>query len=111
MPGVAESIHDKKCIRGYCALCTAHCATIATVENGRVTRLDADHDRGGGSRLGDRSQVRVDVRLQPRHVRRSAARLVDQRRGKVGTDFLSDRVRNESGNFLVLTHVRTCGLP
>jgi anaerobic selenocysteine-containing dehydrogenase len=35
-------------VRGYCALCTAHCATIATVENGRVTRLDADHDHPNG---------------------------------------------------------------
>lgn len=36
-------------VHGYCALCTAHCATIATVENGRVTRLDADaqHPNGG----------------------------------------------------------------
>jgi anaerobic selenocysteine-containing dehydrogenase len=40
---------DIKEVRGYCALCTAHCATVATVENGRVTRLDpdADHPSGG----------------------------------------------------------------
>ena len=35
-------------MRGYCALCTAHCATIATVEDGRVTRLDPDHDHPNG---------------------------------------------------------------
>ncbi len=35
-------------VRGYCALCTAHCATIATVENGRVTRLDPDPDHPNG---------------------------------------------------------------
>ncbi len=35
-------------VRGYCALCTAHCATIATVENGRVTRLDPDYDHPNG---------------------------------------------------------------
>ncbi len=29
-------------------LCTAHCATIATVEDGRVTRLDSDHDHPNG---------------------------------------------------------------
>jgi anaerobic selenocysteine-containing dehydrogenase len=36
-------------VRGYCALCTAHCATIATVEDGRVVRLEADsnHPNGG----------------------------------------------------------------
>ena len=38
----------KKFVRGYCALCTAHCATVATVENGRVTRLDPDHDHPNG---------------------------------------------------------------
>jgi anaerobic selenocysteine-containing dehydrogenase len=35
-------------VRGYCALCTAHCATIATVEYGRVTRLEPDHDHPNG---------------------------------------------------------------
>jgi anaerobic selenocysteine-containing dehydrogenase len=35
-------------VRGYCALCTAHCATIATVENDRVIRLDPDHDHPNG---------------------------------------------------------------
>ena len=35
-------------VRGYCALCTAHCATVATVENGRVVRLDPDHDHPNG---------------------------------------------------------------
>jgi len=35
-------------VRGYCALCTAHCATITAVENGRVTRLDSDPDHPNG---------------------------------------------------------------
>ena len=35
-------------VRGYCALCTAHCATVATVETGRVTRLDPDYDHPNG---------------------------------------------------------------
>ncbi|HTM08403.1 MAG TPA: molybdopterin-dependent oxidoreductase [Verrucomicrobiae bacterium] len=35
-------------IRGFCGLCTAHCATITTVENGRVTRLDPDPDHPHG---------------------------------------------------------------
>jgi anaerobic selenocysteine-containing dehydrogenase len=35
-------------VRGYCALCTAHCATITTVENGRVVRLDPDPDHPNG---------------------------------------------------------------
>jgi anaerobic selenocysteine-containing dehydrogenase len=39
---------DVKTVRGYCALCTAHCATVATVERGRVTRLDPDDDHPNG---------------------------------------------------------------
>jgi anaerobic selenocysteine-containing dehydrogenase len=45
MADPAQTPHN---VRGYCALCTAHCATIATVENGRVTRLDPDHDHPNG---------------------------------------------------------------
>src|SRR5262245_62830586 len=44
----AESVGELKEVRGYCALCTAHCATIATVEQGRVTRLDPDYDHPNG---------------------------------------------------------------
>jgi anaerobic selenocysteine-containing dehydrogenase len=40
--------NDVQKIAGYCALCTAHCATIATVKDGRVTRLDPDHDHPNG---------------------------------------------------------------
>ena len=42
----AKSSHT---VRGFCALCTAHCATIATVTDGKVVRLqaDADHPNGG----------------------------------------------------------------
>ena len=42
---VPDSIHT---VRGSCVLCTAHCATIATVENGRVISLDADDDHPNG---------------------------------------------------------------
>ena len=35
-------------VRGYCALCTAHCATIATVADRKVVRLDADFDHPNG---------------------------------------------------------------
>ena len=48
MSNAAEATKHIRKVRGYCALCTAHCATIATVENGRVTRLDPDHDHPNG---------------------------------------------------------------
>ena len=40
-----ESAHR---LRGFCALCTAHCATVATVKDGKVTRLEADPDHPNG---------------------------------------------------------------
>jgi anaerobic selenocysteine-containing dehydrogenase len=48
MISVAEKTNSTRRVRGYCALCTAHCATIAAVENGRVVALDADHDHPNG---------------------------------------------------------------
>ena len=39
---------ESRKVRGYCALCTAHCATIASVEQGRVVSLDADYDHPNG---------------------------------------------------------------
>jgi anaerobic selenocysteine-containing dehydrogenase len=48
MQEITEASKFTRTVRGYCALCTAHCATIATVENGRVTRLDPDYDHPNG---------------------------------------------------------------
>jgi anaerobic selenocysteine-containing dehydrogenase len=47
--GVPQPAESTYTVRGYCALCTAHCATITTVENGRVVKLDPDpdHPQGG----------------------------------------------------------------
>ncbi len=47
---MANDSHVEK-VRGYCVLCTAHCATVATVEDGRVTRLDPDHDHPNGGAI------------------------------------------------------------
>ena len=44
----APASHDSSAVRGYCALCTAHCATVATVSHGRVVRLDPDPDHPNG---------------------------------------------------------------
>src|SRR5215471_1007466 len=38
-------------IRGYCGLCIARCGTIATVENGRFTRLDPDRAHPTGAAI------------------------------------------------------------
>jgi len=44
----AKTVDEVKQVRGYCALCTAHCATVATVNKGRIVSLDADHDHPNG---------------------------------------------------------------
>ena len=38
-------------VRGYCSLCIARCGTIATVENGRFTRLDPDPSHPTGAAI------------------------------------------------------------
>src|SRR5437867_3088436 len=48
MSTLAEPLNPSHTVRGYCALCTAHCATIATVEDGRVIRLEPDDDHPNG---------------------------------------------------------------
>jgi len=45
MLDIAQTSHA---VRGFCALCTAHCATIATVTEGKVVRLEADNDHPNG---------------------------------------------------------------
>ncbi len=43
-----NSTQSSPTARGFCALCTAHCATIATVKDGKVIRLEADPDHPNG---------------------------------------------------------------
>jgi len=52
-------------VRGYCALCTAHCATIATVEDGRVTRLEPDHDHPNGGVICLKGRAAPDLVYHP----------------------------------------------
>src|SRR3989442_8129411 len=55
-------------VRGYCALCTAHCATIATVENGRVARLDPDPDHPNGGVICIKGKAAPEVVYHPDRV-------------------------------------------
>jgi molybdopterin-dependent oxidoreductase iron-sulfur protein len=43
--------HTVHRIQGYCALCVARCGTVATVEDGRLTRLDPDPAHPTGQAL------------------------------------------------------------
>lgn len=60
-----QSSSDTYSVRGYCALCTAHCATIATVENGRVTRLDPDFDHPNGGVICIKGKAAPDLVYHP----------------------------------------------
>ncbi len=59
---IAAAAHT---VRGYCALCTAHCATIATVENGRVTRLDSDPDHPHGGVMCMKGKAAPELLYHP----------------------------------------------
>src|SRR5215213_6205986 len=42
---------DTRRVRGFCGLCIARCGTVATVENGRFTRLDPDPEHPTGAAI------------------------------------------------------------
>jgi anaerobic selenocysteine-containing dehydrogenase len=52
-------------VRGYCALCTAHCATVATVTDGKVVRLDADFDHPNGGVLCVKGKAAPELVYHP----------------------------------------------
>ena len=49
-----QSSESRK-VKGYCGLCIARCGTIATVEDGRFTRLDPDPSHPTGQRSAPRA--------------------------------------------------------
>ncbi len=65
---LSQSSSNNYTVRGYCALCTAHCATIATVENGRVTRLDPDFDHPNGGVICIKGKAAPDLVYHPDRV-------------------------------------------
>ena len=82
--------------RGFCGLCIARCGTIATVENGRFTRLDPDPDtpdRRGHLRQGPRgagARLHKDRLTQP--LRRTPAE--GRCRSRLGGDLLGRGARS-----------------
>lgn len=62
---VAQASADNYSVRGYCALCTAHCATIATVENGRVVSLDSDPDHPNGGVICVKGRASPELLYHP----------------------------------------------
>ena len=56
---------DNRTVRGYCALCTAHCATVAAVSHGRVVRLDPDPDHPNGGVICIKGRAAPDLVYHP----------------------------------------------
>jgi anaerobic selenocysteine-containing dehydrogenase len=48
---MAANAEDARRVQGFCGLCIARCGTIATVENGRFTRLDPDPTHPTGAAI------------------------------------------------------------
>jgi anaerobic selenocysteine-containing dehydrogenase len=48
---MAANALDARRVQGFCGLCIARCGTIATVENGRFTRLDPDPTHPTGAAI------------------------------------------------------------
>jgi anaerobic selenocysteine-containing dehydrogenase len=62
---MADLEQTSSTVRGYCALCTAHCATVATVQDGKVVRLDADFDHPNGGVLCVKGKAAPELVYHP----------------------------------------------
>jgi anaerobic selenocysteine-containing dehydrogenase len=52
-------------IHGYCGLCIARCGTVATVEDGRFTRLDPDPSHPTGQALCAKGRAALELVYHP----------------------------------------------
>lgn len=52
-------------IHGYCSLCVARCGTVATVENGRFTRLDPDPSHPTGKAICVKGRAAPELVYHP----------------------------------------------
>ena len=52
-------------IHGYCSLCLARCGTVATVENGRFTRLDPDPSHPTGQAICAKGRAAPELVYHP----------------------------------------------
>jgi len=57
----ATATVDTRRIHGFCGLCIARCGTIATVENGRFTRLDPDPAHPTGAALCAKGRAAPEI--------------------------------------------------
>lgn len=54
---------------GYCGLCIARCGTVATVEDGRFTRLDPDPSHPTGQAICAKGRAAPELVYHPERLR------------------------------------------
>ena len=59
---------DTQRIHGYCALCIARCGTVATVEDGRFTRLDPDPTHPTGQAICAKGRAAPELTAHPKRL-------------------------------------------
>ena len=60
---------ESRRVAGFCPLCVSRCGSIATVENGRFTRLSADPDHPTGKALCIKGKVAPELVYSPQRLR------------------------------------------
>jgi anaerobic selenocysteine-containing dehydrogenase len=61
MPADAPEVRN---VHGYCSLCLARCGTVATVTDGRFTRLDPDPNHPTGASICAKGRAAPELALQ-----------------------------------------------
>lgn len=91
-----------KKIPGFCPLCVSRCGSIATVEDGRFTRLSADPDHPTGKALCIKGKVAPELVYSPQRLRTPLKRTNPKKNGDPGwkeigwddaLDFAAGRLR------------------
>jgi anaerobic selenocysteine-containing dehydrogenase len=70
----AAEAQDNREVRGFCGLCIARCGTVATVVNGRLTRLDPDPTHPTGAALCAKGRAAPDLVYSPERLTRPLRR-------------------------------------
>jgi anaerobic selenocysteine-containing dehydrogenase len=70
----AAEAQDSREVRGFCGLCIARCGTVATVVNGRFTRLDPDPTHPTGAALCAKGRAAPDLVYSPDRLTRPLRR-------------------------------------
>jgi anaerobic selenocysteine-containing dehydrogenase len=76
-------------IHGYCGLCRAACGTVATVDNGRFTRLDPDPSHPTGQALCAKGRAAPELVYHPERLTHPLRRTRPKGKGDPGWERIS----------------------